>query len=209
MGLMDLFKKKSSGDVAKDRLKLLLVSDRANCSPEMMEMIKRDIIQVISKYMDIDADALDVKITETESDSNNGMVPALFANIPIKDMKQNHYGGELGAKFKLASFLDIKLIGTISEAKITNNSKLCYMKSTDATLYGTAQTGDNYDYIHNKGMRDSGTPLTAATARAVPIPVRKQGIYEPSTFRGRVETLTPQTGLFSRNGRSRSSSSGS
>ena len=57
MGLMDLFKKKSSGDVAKDRLKLLLVSDRANCSPEMMEMIKRDIIQVISKYMDIDADA--------------------------------------------------------------------------------------------------------------------------------------------------------
>ncbi len=87
MGLMDLFKKKNSGTVAKDRLKLLLVSDRANCSPEMMEMIKNDIIQVISKYMDIDADALDVKITETESDANNGTVPALFANIPIKDMK--------------------------------------------------------------------------------------------------------------------------
>lgn len=87
MGLMDLFKKKNSGNVAKDRLKLLLVSDRANCSPEMMEMIKNDIIQVISKYMDIDADALDVKITETESDANNGTVPALFANIPIKDMK--------------------------------------------------------------------------------------------------------------------------
>ena len=87
MGLMDLFRKKSSGEGAKDRLKLLLVSDRANCSPEMMEMIKRDIIEVISKYMDIDADALDVKITETESDANNGMVPALFANIPIKDMK--------------------------------------------------------------------------------------------------------------------------
>lgn len=53
-------------------------------------MIKNDIIQVISKYMDIDADALDVKITETESDSNNGTVPALFANIPIKDMKHQH-----------------------------------------------------------------------------------------------------------------------
>ena len=87
MGLMDLFKKKNSGNVAKDRLKLLLVSDRANCSPEMMEMIKNDIIQVISKYMDIDAEALDVKITETESDANNGTVPALFANIPIKDTK--------------------------------------------------------------------------------------------------------------------------
>ena len=68
MGIMDLFKKKSSGNVAK-------------------EMMKRDIIEVISRYMDIDAEALDVKITETESDSNNGMVPALVANIPIRDMK--------------------------------------------------------------------------------------------------------------------------
>lgn len=50
-------------------------------------MMKRDIIEVISRYMDIDAEALDVKITETESDSNNGMVPALVANIPIRDMK--------------------------------------------------------------------------------------------------------------------------
>ena len=66
MGLMDLFKKKSSGDVAKDRLKLLLVSDRANCSPEVMEMIKNDIIEVISKYMDIDTEALNIKITQTE-----------------------------------------------------------------------------------------------------------------------------------------------
>lgn len=87
MGLMDLFRKKSSGEVAKDRLKLLLVSDRANCSPELMEQIKNDIIQVISKYMDIDAQGLDIQITETESDSNNGKVPALFANIPIRDLK--------------------------------------------------------------------------------------------------------------------------
>lgn len=87
MGLLDLFRRKSSGDVAKDRLKLLLVSDRANCSPEIMEAIKNDIIQVISKYMDIDTDALNIQITQTESESNNGTVPALFANIPIKDIK--------------------------------------------------------------------------------------------------------------------------
>lgn len=40
MGLMDLFKKKSSGDVAKDRLKLLLVTDRASCSPERWSRLK-------------------------------------------------------------------------------------------------------------------------------------------------------------------------
>ena len=87
MRLMDFFKKKTSGDIAKDRLKLVLVSDRANCSPDVMEMIKNDIIQVISKYMEIDAEGLDIQITQTESDGNNGNVPALYANIPIKDMK--------------------------------------------------------------------------------------------------------------------------
>ena len=90
MSLLDLFKKKpSSSEVAKDRLKFLLVSDRANCSPEVMEQIKNDIIQVISKYMVIDTDGLDIQITSTESDGNNGMVPAISANIPIKDMRKS------------------------------------------------------------------------------------------------------------------------
>jgi cell division topological specificity factor MinE len=89
MSLADFFKKKSSSNVAKDRLKLVLVSDRANCSPELMEQIKNDIISVISKYIEIDLDGLDIKITQTESDNNNGTVPALFANIPIKDMKNS------------------------------------------------------------------------------------------------------------------------
>ena len=87
MALMDFFRKKSSVDVAKDRLKLLLISDRANCSPEIMELIKNDIIKVISKYMEIDCEGLDIQITQTESEGENGRVPALCANIPIKDMK--------------------------------------------------------------------------------------------------------------------------
>ncbi len=87
MSVFDLFKKKSSGSVAKDRLKLLLVSDRASCSPEVMEMIKNDIIKVIAKYMEIDCEGLDIQITTTESDGGNGNVPALVANIPIKEVK--------------------------------------------------------------------------------------------------------------------------
>ena len=81
MSLMDFFKKKSSGQQAVDRLKLVLVSDRANCSPEIMEQIKNDILKVISKYVEID-----IKIEQTESDSRNGSVPAICANIPIKEM---------------------------------------------------------------------------------------------------------------------------
>lgn len=87
MAFMDFFKKKASGNVAKDRLKLVLVSDRAGCSPEIMEQIKNDIIGVLSKYVIIDQEGLDIKITQTESEGNNGHVPALFANIPIKDLK--------------------------------------------------------------------------------------------------------------------------
>ena len=88
MGLADFFRKKSSGNVAKDRLKLVLVSDRANCSPVLMEQIKNDIINVLSKYVEIDKEGLDIKIEQTESEGNNGSVPALFANIPIVSMKQ-------------------------------------------------------------------------------------------------------------------------
>ena len=64
MNVFDIFKKKSSGDIAKKRLQLLLVSDRANCSPEIMELIKNDIIKVIAKYMEIDTDGLDIPIKE-------------------------------------------------------------------------------------------------------------------------------------------------
>ena len=87
MKLSDFFRKKSSGSVAKDRLKLVLVSDRTNCSPDIMEQIKNDIIAVISKYLEVDTDELDIKITQTEVDGTTEAVPALFANIPIKNLK--------------------------------------------------------------------------------------------------------------------------
>lgn len=87
MKFSDFFRKKSSGNVAKDRLKLVLVSDRTNCSPDIMEQMKNDIINVISKYVEIDTDDLDIKITQTEMEGTSESVPALFANIPIKNMK--------------------------------------------------------------------------------------------------------------------------
>ena len=89
MALMDFFRKKNSSEVAKDRLKLLLISDRTTCSTEVMELIKNDIIKVISKYMEIDCQGLDIQITQTESEDGTGRVPALYANIPIRDMKKN------------------------------------------------------------------------------------------------------------------------
>ncbi|MBQ9443171.1 MAG: cell division topological specificity factor MinE [Lachnospiraceae bacterium] len=87
MSFADFFRRKTSGETAKDRLKFVLVSDRSACSPEIMERIKNDIIEVLSKYVDIDKEGLDIKITQVDGegpDEKSG--PALFANIPIKEI---------------------------------------------------------------------------------------------------------------------------
>lgn len=85
MRLPKLFRKKSSREVAKDRLKILLISDRVNCSPEVMEMIKQDIAKVISRYMMIDTDNMEIQISKS-SMKGRGKNPSLYANIPILDL---------------------------------------------------------------------------------------------------------------------------
>ena len=47
----------------------------------------REVQKVIAKYMEIDCEGLDIQITTTESDGGNGNVPALVANIPIKEVR--------------------------------------------------------------------------------------------------------------------------
>lgn len=90
---MDLFKMFSKGDnskdIAKERLKLVLIHDRANVSPQFLEMIKGEIIGVISDYMEIDESGLEIKLTRTKRDIDDTTVPALVASIPIKKMKEN------------------------------------------------------------------------------------------------------------------------
>ncbi len=90
MKFIDLFRKKTSSEVAKDRLKMVLISDRSACSPEVMERIKNDIVEVLKKYLEIDQEGLDIKLTqiEDETDNEGKTVPALYANIPIKSMRQ-------------------------------------------------------------------------------------------------------------------------
>ena len=87
MDIFSFFKKKSgSKDTAKDRLKLILMHDRGDVSPELLETIKNDILEVLRKYVEIDIDQeLDLQITQT--DSEFGSVPALVANIPIRKKK--------------------------------------------------------------------------------------------------------------------------
>lgn len=78
---------KASKDVAKERLQLVLIHDRANVSPEFLDMIKGEIIKVIQHYMEIDENALDIQLTRTKTDDGDRVVPALIANIPIRNVR--------------------------------------------------------------------------------------------------------------------------
>jgi len=71
-----------SKDIAKERLRLVLVHDRASVSPQFLEMIKEELIRVISEYMEIDQQALDVQLSSEDSSV------ALIANIPVKNVKR-------------------------------------------------------------------------------------------------------------------------
>ena len=91
---MELFKmfnkgREKSKNVAKERLKLVLVHDRADLSPKFLEMIKGDIIRVITEYAEIDETNLDIKLTRMKREGEDSSTSALVANIPITRIKDN------------------------------------------------------------------------------------------------------------------------
>lgn len=88
---MDFFnffrKKEKSKNVAKERLKLVLVHDRSEMSPEFLDIVKGDLIAAIEKHAEIDIKALDLKLTRMKSEEDNTPMSALVANIPIIKIK--------------------------------------------------------------------------------------------------------------------------
>ena len=77
-------RKETSGMVAKNRLQLVLVHDRVKLSPGKMDELKDDLIQVISKYVEIDRNGIDITLTQTDNQSR------LTAHIPLLNSRQNN-----------------------------------------------------------------------------------------------------------------------
>ncbi len=74
--------KEASKDIAKDRLKLVLIHDRTSLSPEMMEHLRQDLVEVISRYMEFDEAALEVQMAEQDN------LTMLEVNIPVAGIKR-------------------------------------------------------------------------------------------------------------------------
>lgn len=96
---------KKNKDEAKERLHLVLMQDRANVSADFMDLMRQEIIEVIKKYIDVDENEIDVKLTNKQNSDGTTGSPALYANIPIKSIKR-----------------DLKM-ETIKEAKKVNSEK--------------------------------------------------------------------------------------
>ena len=79
-----------------------------------------------------------------------------FSYNSLSGLRKESYGIEGALKFKLASFLDLKLLGTISEAKNISSANVIYLNSTEG-VYSAP------DEAFVKGMREDGTPLTATS----------------------------------------------
>lgn len=78
-----LGRQKPSGTTARERLQLVLAHDRSDLNPELLEQMRREILAVVQRYVEVDLDSCDVSL-ETED-----RVTALLANLPIKRTRSN------------------------------------------------------------------------------------------------------------------------
>ena len=77
-----------SKDAAKERLHLVLMQDRANISADFLALMKQEIIEVIKKYVDVDENAIDVRLTNKSNEDGTTGAPVLYANIPVMSVKE-------------------------------------------------------------------------------------------------------------------------
>lgn len=76
-------KRNSSGKYARERMKLLLASERIDCSPQMINMMRNDLIHVMNKYVNLDEKGVTLKIY--------GEPPVIQAVMPIHRNKEKKF----------------------------------------------------------------------------------------------------------------------
>ncbi|MCY7407802.1 MAG: cell division topological specificity factor MinE [Alkalinema sp. CAN_BIN05] len=76
---------RNSRQEVKNRLKLILAHDRSDLTPQMIESMRQEILAVMSKYVDLDSDAMDFTL------ENRSRVTSLVANLPILRVKPEFY----------------------------------------------------------------------------------------------------------------------
>ncbi|MFW5786953.1 MAG: cell division topological specificity factor MinE [Halanaerobiales bacterium] len=74
--------KKKSKETAKERLQFVLVHDRINLSPEEMKSLRKELLEVLNKYIEVDEDNVKMEVNQREE------IMALIANFPFTDSNE-------------------------------------------------------------------------------------------------------------------------
>jgi cell division topological specificity factor len=83
---MNFFSRKRSAESAKERLQLVLIHDRTNLTPEALNALKDELIQVISRHVEIDRDAVQIDV------EHDGRSQRLVADIPLRSASRRRAG---------------------------------------------------------------------------------------------------------------------
>lgn len=76
--------KSNSGEIARSRLKLLLVSDQSGINPGIIGMIRDDLVRVLSRYAQIDAGAVELRLIRPEKDGKQAFL--IRAAFPVRQI---------------------------------------------------------------------------------------------------------------------------
>jgi cell division topological specificity factor len=85
MSVFDGFQKNSrSVRIAKSRLELLLAADRTNCTPDNMNHMRSDVLNMISRYLNINPEEAEICMKQQNTDHNR-MRSVLFIQVPVEN----------------------------------------------------------------------------------------------------------------------------
>ena len=127
-----------SRETAKERLHLVLMQDRANVSADFLDLMRQEIIEVIKKYIDMDESAMDVRLVNQENEDGTQGAPALYANIPILNIKEKAKNTKKEEEAKKDEVPEVQK----SEADKTAEAKVEEAKKIEEKV-GSSETQEN------------------------------------------------------------------
>lgn len=155
-----------SKDTAKERLHLVLMQDRANVSADFLELMKQEIIEVIKKYIDIDEKAIDVRLTNKQNGDGTNGIPALYANIPIVNVR-NEMKKEIIEKEEISKidnqsteFVENNAQEEIIENEVeTVNIENSENEITENNEFQENESTENEEYVENENQIEQNNEL--------------------------------------------------
>lgn len=136
----------SSKDTAKERLHLVLMQDRANVSVDFLDLMKQEILDVIKKYIEVDENSIDVRLTNKPNGDGTNGAPALYANIPILDIKD-----EIIQKMDVMKSNNVKKVEEPKENKTTKSVE----KKVNTAGEGQKNISNNNNNVKNTNTRNN------------------------------------------------------